>query len=62
MQVTVGVPPHLLLCVSPECCRKVWDAVSGAEVLTLAHKHIVKSVHFTKVGPDRPMPAALSSQ
>uniref|UniRef100_A0A8C5AHV8 Serine-threonine kinase receptor-associated protein n=1 Tax=Gadus morhua TaxID=8049 RepID=A0A8C5AHV8_GADMO len=27
---------------------KVWDAVSGAEVLTLAHKHIVKSVHFTK--------------
>lgn len=30
--------------------RKVWDAVSGDEVLTLAHKHIVKSVSFTQVG------------
>ncbi|KAG9345656.1 hypothetical protein JZ751_008800 [Albula glossodonta] len=29
---------------------KVWDAVTGDEVLTLAHKHIVKSVTFTQVG------------
>ncbi|XP_028810725.1 serine-threonine kinase receptor-associated protein isoform X1 [Denticeps clupeoides] len=27
---------------------KVWDAVTGEEVLTLAHKHIVKSVTFTQ--------------
>uniref|UniRef100_A0A3B3S324 Serine-threonine kinase receptor-associated protein n=1 Tax=Paramormyrops kingsleyae TaxID=1676925 RepID=A0A3B3S324_9TELE len=27
---------------------KVWDAVTGDETLTLAHKHIVKSVHFTQ--------------
>lgn len=30
--------------------RKVWDAVSGEDILTLAHKHIVKSVNFTQVG------------
>ena len=29
--------------------RKVWDAVTGEDVLTLAHKHIVKSVNFTQV-------------
>ncbi|XP_069807231.1 serine-threonine kinase receptor-associated protein [Dendropsophus ebraccatus] len=27
---------------------KVWDAVTGEELITLAHKHIVKSVDFTQ--------------
>lgn len=31
------------------CFSKVWDGVSGDELITLAHKHIVKSVDFSEV-------------
>lgn len=29
---------------------KIWDATSGEEILTLKHKHIVKSVNFSRNG------------
>jgi serine-threonine kinase receptor-associated protein len=31
---------------------KVWDAASGEEELTLQHKHIVKSVNFSRDSRD----------
>ena len=30
-------------------CRKVWNALTGKDMLTFKHKHIAKSVHFSPV-------------
>ena len=30
------------------CCFQIWDAVSGSELHSFSHRHIVKSVNFSQ--------------